>query len=232
MRTFLKAPVAALAALFVLATPHVTRADTRILLIGDSHTYLSFGRKLDSLLRTIRQAQVETIASCGSSPFWWFNAQPTNCGFFEHDADGSSRDSLQAPTPLLQDVLNRFKPTLTLVALGANMMNPDNAPLDFVSQTTRQMAQMIAQAGSQCVWVGPPTSRIHLEPHVSEVDGILRGATTPECHFIDSRPFTHYPDQGGDGLHYDSLGPQGVAMAQDWAQKIFDAFTSLMNLTN
>ena len=39
-------------------------------------------------------------------------------------------------------------------------------------------------------------------------------ALSTKCAFIDSRPFAHYPDTGGDGVHFDGLGPEGKRMGE------------------
>ena len=42
---------------------------------------------------------------------------------------------------------------------------------------------------------------------------------TQHCQLIASWNFTHYPSEGGDGIHYDQIPGVGAALAQDWARK-------------
>lgn len=197
-----------------------------ILIVGDSHTYQSFGRKLDAFARTIPQAQVAAYASWGSSPYSWFTGWTTAHGFFEHDPDGKTVDVQSAPTPMFGDLLTRLRPNLTIIALGANLFE---APWDFSASTVHQMAEMTSLAHSACLWVGPPDSRARSGPKMDELYGVLRGASTPYCDFVDSRELTHYPATGGDGLHYDYLGPEGLKQTESWAQKVFETAHEMLS---
>jgi hypothetical protein len=188
------------------------------LFIGDSHSVGSFGQRFDELLRGIEGAEVTQHASCGSSPSWWFTGQPTSCGFLSRDAEGRRRRGLRAPTPVLPALLAELRPAVTVVALGANLVN---APRDHALRTSRELAEAIVAAKSRCVWIGPPHGRNKPEPGFSEFYVVLREAVGPGCDFIDSRPFARYPDRGGDGVHYDHLGPEGVAIARRWAEEVF-----------
>jgi len=193
-----------------------------VLFIGDSHSTGSFGKKMDELLRTLPRARVSTFASCGSSPSWWFSGRATTCGYYEHLATGESRSLYPSnePTPVLTTLLQELNPELVIVELGANLMG---ASLDHAETTTRQMVDAIQAAGSRCIWVGPPHGRGRPEPQFSNLYDRLRTTVSPYCEsFIDSRPMAHYPAVGGDGIHYDHLGPPGRAIARAWAQSVFE----------
>lgn len=196
-------------------------AAERILLLGDSHTVQSFGRHLDGLIRTQFPAakEVTTRGVCGSSPAWWFREQVTTCGYFFRNKNQTIQQGLEIATPLLTTLLEEHNPTLTIVALGANIVR---APDDEILTTSRQMAEQVAASGSRCVWVGPPHGRNKPEPKFSQFYQVLEQAVKPHCELIDSRPFLGYPAEGGDGAHYDSLGEPGRAMARAWAEKIFE----------
>ena len=188
------------------------------LLVGDSHTYQSFGRNLDELLRAQSESRVATFASWGTSPASWFANGTAAPPYFEHDPDGRLVDLPSAVTPVYSELLTRFRPQLTIIALGANLYG---APFDYSSATVNKMAQMTANAGSACIWVGPPDSRERAGPEMDELYGVLRGASAPHCRFVDSRTWTRYPDTGGDGLHYDYLGEEGLKQTRHWAQRVF-----------
>ena len=190
-----------------------------ILLIGDSHTYQSFGRRLDARLRTLPQTAVASFASWGTSPAGWLEGAGGGTPFFEHDPDGRLVDVQSGGTPHFSELLAKYQPTLTIIALGANLFG---APPEYSAETVHQMAAAVGQRQSACLWVGPPDSRERAGPPMDELYGILRGASMPYCQFVDSRVWTHYPATGGDGLHYDYLGPAGLEQTARWAQGVFD----------
>jgi hypothetical protein len=191
-----------------------------LLLIGDSHTVASFGRKLDTLLRTVPDSRVASYASCGSTPYSWFSGWVTPCGYRERGEDGKVITSPTSPTPLIAELLKKHQPDVTLIALGANLFN---TPFETSAKVTDDLVQTVAASGSKCIWIGPPDSRDRSGPKMDETYGILRGASYPECLFLDSRKWTHYPATGGDGTHYDHLGPEGVKISEAWAMKVFEA---------
>lgn len=190
-----------------------------ILMIGDSHTYQSFGRNVDSLLRTIPESKVVTVASWGTSPAGWFTSGPYTSPFFMNDTAGAVTDLPKAPTPVYAELLKKYKPNLTIIALGANLFK---APLEHSAKTVHEMAQMTGLSNSACIWIGPPDSRERSGREMDELYGVLRGASTPYCKFVDSRQWTNYPDNGGDGLHYDYLGEEGLKQTKNWANKIYE----------
>jgi hypothetical protein len=191
-----------------------------VLYVGDSHTVGSFGHELDRLLRT-ENAEVATYGSCGSSPEWWSTGHPTNCGYFDHVLGARSRQLPGGLTPLLDDLLSRLKPETTVIELGANQVG--NAPAS-VRADAAAMMKKVRDSGSKCIWVGPPKGRKFDPVKFAETYTALQAAARDEgCSFIDSRPWLEYPATGGDGIHYDSLGPSGSAMARGWAHRAFEA---------
>jgi hypothetical protein len=193
-------------------------AGDRVAFIGDSHSVGSFGQEMDSLLRA-RGALVWTTAVCGSSPDWYFRDAAIQCGFFFRNADGESeRGTRGRPTPRLSAILDAAKPTVTVVALGANLIN---LTPEYARRTTRPMVEAIAASGSRCVWIGPPHGRNKPEDKLTALYKALQETSEDLCLFVDSRPYIRYPDTGGDGVHYDHLGPEGRRMAREWARKVF-----------
>lgn len=196
-----------------------------VLFIGDSHAVGSFGKREDELLRAIPGFSVATYASCGSSPQSWFTKEKTGCGYFFKDADGRERRGLEAETPLIADLLKAHQPRYTVVALGANLYG---GPLEWVRDTSAEMAQAIVRSGSRCVWIGPPQGRNEPEPELGRLFDILRAAVGPYCLLIDSRKYTAYPAVGGDGIHFDSIGESGQRTAEEWALFAFNAFSPVL----
>lgn len=208
-----------LSALFMTTFAGATsvHASERILFIGDSHAVGAFGVKLDSLLGQTG-AETWTYASCGSSPWWWFKGHATPCGYFEKTPAGTVRAN-SSPTPLIATLAETIKPTVVVVALGANLVE---APIKFAQQDSRKLALFIQNTKARCLWVGPPHGRNKPEPGFSQFYSALKAAVEGPCEFIDSRPYAHYPDKGGDGVHYDQLGPEGMKMARSWAASVFN----------
>jgi hypothetical protein len=193
-----------------------------LLFVGDSHSYQSFGRNLDALLRTAPHAQVASFASWGSSPLDWFDGWVTGHGLFAHVPDGTLVDTQTGTTPLFVDLLKRFHPTLTIVALGSNLYT---APADDVTANVQRMTDAIKAdvISSACLWVGPPDMRARSGPEMIELYAELKAALGSDCRLLDSRAWTHYPDTGGDGIHYDYLGDAGLRQTEVWATKVFEA---------
>jgi hypothetical protein len=131
-----------------------------------------------------------------------------------------------ALTPILDDLLTRMKPALTVVELGANQVGSASA---VIRADSSLMMKSIREAGSRCIWVGPPRGRAFDPVKFDEMYKAIGDAAQAEgCTLVDSRPWLQYPATGGDGIHYDSLGPAGVAMAKGWAAKAFAAIRALL----
>ena len=203
----------------VLLAGAVASADQpNILFIGDSHSVGTFGKVEDSLLRGLPGFGVATYASCGSSPDWWTLGRPTTCGYMWKDLSGNVQSGTDATTPLISTLLAQIKPMFTVVEQGTNLYG---APLDYASSTSQALAQAIVNSGSKCIWIGPPTSAQQDGTPEGQMWDAMTAVLSPLCQVIDSRPYTYYPATGGDGTHYDSLGPVGVQIATDWANQVF-----------
>ena len=183
----------------------------RILFIGDSHSVGPFGQELDRLLRETG-ASVLTRAVCASAPRSWVAGTRHHCGFFYRDADGATRrGTKEASTPPLAGLLSQHNAAWTVVQLGGNLHG--GAPATVKAQVG-DLARRVAEAGSKCLWVGPPNRRDNGGGFDAWYAAIKEGAD-PYCVFLDSRPVTPYPPMGGDGIHYG--GPAGTATAKAWA---------------
>lgn len=204
-------------------------ADTplHVLFIGDSHSVGTFGKTMDTVLSSLGAeqggARVETYASCGSSPDWWFSGHETPCGYFS-DVDGKKTETAKHATPLLRELITHQDPDLIIIELGANLMGDS---LDHAQTTTREMLTLVSEQlakkpGRRCFWIGPPNGRNKTEPKFSQLYDLIKTETIGICELFDSRLVTHYPATGGDGAHYDSLGPAGRLIAKAWAQSAFD----------
>ncbi|MCX7193521.1 MAG: hypothetical protein NTY60_07880 [Proteobacteria bacterium] len=199
-----------------------------ILFIGDSHAMGSFGMQEDAVLRSLKGFNVATYAVCGSSPHNWFEGGKTRCGYYFRDTQGHEQRGWEQETPLIIRLLAVHQPRYTVVELGANMYGK---PVEWVEQTSHEMAMAIVNSGSKCIWIGPPHARIQSEPELSRVFDALRAGVGPYCLLFDSRTVAAYPASGGDGIHFNTLGEPGARIAENWALSAFYAFNPLFKLS-
>lgn len=207
----------------------------RILLIGDSHTTMPFGKALDGALRTRKNDAVATYGVCSAGPNSYLTEKGHACGWYFRAEDGKEparwvgsrvsteqrkiRGSMQdvkvIKTPALKQLLIDHKPTVTIIALGSN---PTSA------SGVTGLLDLLVKANSGCLWIGPPSMREPSESDVDKVYALLARALKDRCALIDSRKFTYlrYPATGGDGTHYDGkvLGPLGTQWGQDAGQAV------------
>ncbi|MBI6547032.1 MAG: hypothetical protein HY692_09575 [Cyanobacteria bacterium NC_groundwater_1444_Ag_S-0.65um_54_12] len=195
----------------------------RVLHIGDSHTVGVYGHEMDQLLRKTG-ATVATYASAGSAPSWWLNGTVTRSGYLAKDEYGNvdQPTNWREPrvTPKLTDLIRRFQPNILVVSLGANLINSGE---DTVVREVARFLEIAQREGIRVMWVGPPVSRGDGKAK-DLLYQQLRKAVGPDMVFVDSRRFTHYPSDGGDGIHYG--GAQGGAIARQWALKVYNALMS------
>ena len=192
------------------------------LLIGDSHSVGAFGRALDAGLRKIPDMKVRTAASCGSIIRWFYTGTPTPCGYLGIDEEGKVTEAKKAPTPLLEDLLSKGRPDLILVELGANYMV--GYPEATLEKDVARLLKDIDATGAKCLWISPPDSRKYREERKILVER-LEKLVTPRCQWFDSLAHTHYPDTGGDGVHY---GTQAlIPIAKEWAAAVLKVVESL-----
>lgn len=194
----------------------------QLLLIGDSHTCGQYGKVLDQACRDAG-AIVRSYGSCSSHPIWWFDGTRTHCGWFARDARGRiSRVPFGElkRTPKIASLYAQSRPDLTIVSLGANMVDYSKAT---VQGTSAKLAAWIRAHDSALIWVGPPVIRLQPRWKLDRLYGWLRAAVEPYGPFIDSRPWTWYPETGGDGIHY--RGAAGRPIAEHWARQVFQSIT-------
>lgn len=213
---------------------HKAMADT-MLLIGDSHTYGVFGQTLDQNFRqNDRFSSVDSFGSCGSSPQWWSTGHSTQCGYFERSrfTDYVVFKSLRHSTPLMHVMVEQFLPSVVVIEQGANQIAlADNQEgLHQIEASSRRLAELAVSRGSTCIWVGSPNGRNKREPILSALYDAQRRGVEEICALIDSRTFMNYPQTGGDGRHFDSLGEKGREMARCWANHVTDQVISVIDL--
>jgi hypothetical protein len=193
-----------------------------VLFVGDSHTVGGFGYELDRWIRSnlSPSATTSSYGSCASRISSWYAGFYTNCGFIRRsrrhrpDLHGRMRPDREGSTPRLMRLLRRYRPGLTVVELGANNVGYRSS---YNRRWIARMAQDIAQNSGACVWVGPPRGRNKPPAQLEQFYSDLRELAGPYCVIVDSRESTYYPNQGGDGAHFDPLGAEGQAISRRWA---------------
>lgn len=191
------------------------RLDSRVAMIGDSHTAGAFGSAFKSRLQNgVRRAGGKITSFVGvpsASVSQYLNGGTTQAG------------SQTFRVPSLASILAK-KPKTLVVALGTNMLFNSKS---FNESQIRALLKKTDAAGTRVVWIGPPDVR--------GFGGELRGGA-PEQRFydalravnasrrtkfsiVDSRPSTN---EGNtlDGVHF------GGTAARTWAQDVYRRATS------
>ncbi len=200
--------------------------EARILLIGDSHTYQTFGRHLDASLRTVPGVRVRTVGICGARAQTFLEATPTDICQRFIGPDGRSVHGRQLATPGLDALLAEFRPTVVLVALGANSVHLLAKNPSHEAATYRRLVNRVRGSGAELFWVGPPDGKNKPPGRLSALYRMLADVTGGPV--FDSRrtelPYLDYArfDAGGDGIHFDAFGPAGKAAARRWADAVLD----------
>jgi lysophospholipase L1-like esterase len=196
-----------------------------ILFIGDSHVVGNFGHALTEIMTTgLPDSAITTVAACGSSPSWWLTEHKISCGFWRHDSNGREISSREDITPKLERLINEIRPDLIIIALGTNLLAMKNN-----DQHSEIISFLNALNGktSQCIWIGPPdTSRFKSEQINNVYYNLNKLTAKSNCHLIDSRKYTIYPNSESDGIHYN--GENGRRISKEWAENIFRKKISLI----
>lgn len=206
-------------ALALDSSPH----ERRVLFISDSHGVGPFGEEMDETLRKIPHATVDTYAIGASQPDSFLTGFTTTCGFIGHcdnHTPPAPRGCNTLAAPILKDILHG---QAVVVAEGTNQI-ADSRGWEFAQNAVEELVTIIQHQGSRCVWVGPPKMRQYSTEDLAHLYTMLgtalRGDTHfPPCTLIDSRPFTEYPANDGDGVHY-SWNPTMDKLGHAWGAAV------------
>ncbi len=204
----------------------------KILYIGDSHSTAPrapFGAKMNSLLRTLPDAEVRFHSRCGSTVNWWYTSVVSKCGFFDQDTQGEPQSGLSSPTPSVVEMLNTFQPDLLIVQLGANYMVGSDWSA-FAQKDIQKLVDDLRIRTVPCLWIGLPDYRLPATAEDAAISLNRRNAliqTTRSmvesvCTYVDSTTMTRYPAVGGDGYHYSAK--EGLETGFAWADQVFQQF--------
>jgi hypothetical protein len=200
---------------FTLAAPIAAFAETKILLIGDSHSTGTFKDGVLGVLDEQKDLRTAVYASCGSRPRDWFSGSKfqTSCGFYRRPFAGKAVFTKSEPTPDFEVLVKENRPDTVVIAMGTNQYGDDVAA---AKASVIRMIRAAKAQGANCIWVGPPkvASSKFSEAMKSEFQAMLVKITREEqCSLIDSRRYTdardtetqmhiHYP--GGAGRKWGS----------------------------
>jgi hypothetical protein len=211
----------------------------KLLFIGDSHSSGVFGDTLDEELR--ENFDVVSYGVESSTPDWYRDGTTSPYGGWSRFAAGAETRMNHPKTSRLADLMARNKPDAVIIELGTNLVwnyPSTNSNKVIQAQDSKVKAQVqglldVAKStGRPCIWIGPPKLGPHyagksdsdwrqtitMMDHVRVIEKTL--VTGAGCTFIDSYPMTGYPDQGGDGIHYDRAGVEGTRTARSWAKSV------------
>lgn len=195
--------------------------NSRVLLVGDSHTRGQFGLSLERQLRG-KGMSVSTYASGGRNARHWVNGHVSAGNGFRISSDtsgvneggtGSGRHRFEP----LEEIIRRERPSVLVMADGTNMLNAGGSA---AIATVKALAQ---QYGVKLIWVGPPEMRkFNTEESFYRALRANLGSSIP---VIDSRPATAAAAAAGygDGVHY--FDNQSRTPATDWALAVARTLT-------
>ena len=211
-----------------------------ILYVGDSESLGYFG---DNLYRALSQERdpksgkplrVWSFWTCGSDATTWASGATSYCGIRTCNGAGDcARDHSpnDGPAPVRYQPLRKYlavvKPRVTVVSLGTNILstkdfhNPDY--YEFYLKAVARLIGQIAEAGSGCIWIGPPQTALFTRP-VGEYEKFVadmgRVAQSNGCAFINSNPLSdrlYLLKRDPEGTHYEPTGERAWE-AKVWPQ--------------
>jgi len=207
-------------------------AETKVLVVGDSHTVGDFGDALVSKLKTQPDFRVALSASCGSSPTHWLGTPYRNaiCSSELDYNERSPKKNLQPgshPMPSFQALVQEKKPDTVVIALGGNQMPKD--PKASLTGARKDVARMIQAAkvnGAKCIWISPPARVDSIYPREIQdrFTAMLVEVTREQgCAFVNSRNHTNAKDTVNDPFrvhYYRYPGKNGRNPGGEWGSGV------------
>lgn len=184
-----------------------------ILFIGDSHSVGYFGKKFDELTR--KDHKINIYAICGSTMKWWFEEKQTNCGYFFKDSNNKLDEGKTKKTPKITNLIKELNPDLIIVQLGTNYYNWKS---EDIKKDIENFLNILKT--EKCYWIGPPNSR-KLKLVIPEINKTISDIVSKKCIYFDSTMVTNYPENGGDGIHFNK---EMKDIADRWAESAYDFF--------
>lgn len=192
------------------------------LVISDSHGTGAFGGELARLIES-KNEKVSFYAFGGTKPVDWVEGNNLTWGYWEHHTGEKDKRGTNRATPKLVELISLHQPKTILIVQGTNSVWKDATEKDFFS--IQFLIKSIHQNHARCIWVGPPDLNVGTIENEQRVESWHQLLTTETmklgCSFIASWTFTHYPENLGDGVHYDQIPQFGQKLAREWAQGVF-----------
>lgn len=178
-----------------------------------------FGSSLDAYLRNSFGAdRVASIGSWGSSPVSYLRGYLT-VESIERSTNGRVVHQFDVPTQTLENLMDRYNPTVVIIEQGANFIDEAQRGNDQLIETSVQnLIDVATSQGAQCIWIGPPKGRNKPAAVLERLYQAIRRGAAGRCTVLDSRGYMRYPRLTGDGRHYNGWLIGGADMARCWAR--------------
>lgn len=109
--------------------------------------------------------------------------------------------------------------------MGANLIRKK---ADFIQAEVKSICEILSKNQCTIIWVGPPNGRPDKKkPEEQEFlyNNIKPVVLEYKGYFIDSRPYTKYPDSGKDGIHF--FGKEGKVISKFWAKSVLNEIQNI-----
>jgi len=201
----------------------------KTLVVSDSHGVGAFG---DELANQLEQAgtKVSFYAFGGTKPVDWILGNNLTWGYWEHHTGAKDIRGDHRNTPRFAELVLTEAPNTLVIVQGTNMVWHEQNDSD--REQVKAMIDLAKGVGARCIWVGPPNLRVSDPIVISQIEAnhqLLESVSLANgCEFIPSWNFTQYPENGGDGIHYDQVILTGPKLAREWAQEVFKRIRSTL----
>ena len=216
-----------------------------ILFVGDSEGLGYFGDQLYRAManerdpKTHKPLKVWSFWTCGSDAQSWLVGASTLCGFRTcTSTDACARDHGPDDRPgrvhyaALRQYLAKVAPRITVVALGVNMLSLHDRAFrrsyDGYLDGVRALAGQIKDAGSRCIWIGPPQVALKTksaEDYARFSTDLGVAARRAGCAYVDSNPLSdrrYVAPRDSEGIHYQPTGEK------QWEAKVWDVMRPIL----
>jgi len=207
-----------------------------ILYIGDSESLGYFG---DGLYRSMtakrdpksgRPLTVWSYWTCGSDVTSWLSHARTVCGIRTCNTSGHcARDHGVNDGPAtvsygpVRTYLEAVRPRVTVISLGTNFLTARefqfNEPYQFYLGRVATMVRQVKEAGSRCIWIGPPQvgeKTRNAAGYGAFIADLRHTVEAGGGSFIDSAPLSdrkYVLSRDFEGTHYQGEGEKKWAAA-------------------
>ena len=207
-----------------------------VLYIGDSESLGYFGDGLYRAMtgkkdpKTGKPLTVWSYWTCGSDVTSWLSHARTVCGIRSCNSSGHcARDHGPNDGPAMvsygpiRTYLEAVRPRVTVISLGTNILTArefqSKTPYQFYLGRVATMVRQVKEAGSHCIWIGPPQvgeKTRNAAGYGSFIADLRRTVESGGGSFIDSAPLSdrkYVLARDSEGTHYQGEGEKKWAAA-------------------